>query len=245
MQLTAKQRGASPADARPRMSMNRQAVIDNLEYFTEWGGRSWTRLCLRSIQHAGDLSNKKVLEIGPRYGKMSACFALLGAHVVGLEINETFLSQATEEVAKWGVQSRVRFIHYRGDLSACDELAGLGPFDVVFTKSVLVTIGDLLPAYLGELEKLLVPGGHCIFLENWRGGSVCSILRQVRASSREHAKRISYFTAAEVQLIKGMFDLVEIKRSLLPPICMIVARRRTMEITFGATEGSSPLAIDE
>src|SRR5437870_2442254 len=59
--------------------MMKEEVLANLGYFMEWGGRSWENLCRHALQNLGDLRGKTVLEIGPRFGKMSACFALLGA----------------------------------------------------------------------------------------------------------------------------------------------------------------------
>src|SRR5919109_3477920 len=89
---------------RGNLDMKSEDVLRNLAYFTEWGGRSWEKLCHCAIQNLGDLHGKTVLEIGPRFGKMASCFALLGAEVVAVEINAAALKQAEEEVKQWGVQ---------------------------------------------------------------------------------------------------------------------------------------------
>jgi hypothetical protein len=80
--------------------MKKEDVLANLSYFTERGGRSWRNLCRYAIQNMGDLHGKTILEIGPRFGKMSVCFVLLGARVAGVETNAMALEQAKEEVKR-------------------------------------------------------------------------------------------------------------------------------------------------
>src|SRR6266542_1001308 len=98
---------STPSAVSTAIPCQNEDVLANLSYFTEWGWRSWENLCRYAIQNLGDLHGKTVLEIGPRFGKMSACFALLGARVVGIETNAAALKQAEEEVKRWGVQANV------------------------------------------------------------------------------------------------------------------------------------------
>ncbi len=155
--------------------MKTENVLTNLSYFVEWGGHSWEKLCRYAIQNLGDLQGKTVLEVGPRFGKMSACFALLGAEVVGVETDETALKRAEEEVKRWGVHTHVSFLHYDGDLGHCAELSQ-SRFDFIFTKSVLVLLGSDLFDCLQKLDPMLKPNGKCIFLENRHGGAIFSFL---------------------------------------------------------------------
>jgi len=146
------------------------------------GGRSWEYLLRYAIQNLSDLHGKTVLEVGPRFGKMSSCFALLGAQVVGIETNAASLKQAEEEVKQWDIDSSVSFFHYDGNLDHCNALNQL-EFDLIFTKSVLVLLGSNLSEYLQKLDKYLKPRGTCVFLENRHGGPVISFLRRVRSIS--------------------------------------------------------------
>src|SRR5712692_12050295 len=53
------------------IDMEKDEVLANLNYFTQWGGRAWAHLCRHAIHYLGDLHGKILLEIGPRYGRMS------------------------------------------------------------------------------------------------------------------------------------------------------------------------------
>jgi protein-L-isoaspartate O-methyltransferase len=113
--------------------MEKDDVLANLGYFTEWGGHRWEYLCRYAIQSVGDLRGKTVLEIGPRYGKMSACFALLGARVVGIETSASVLQEAEKEIKRWGVDANVSFIHYDGNIAHCNILMD-SEFDFISPK---------------------------------------------------------------------------------------------------------------
>jgi protein-L-isoaspartate O-methyltransferase len=205
--------------------MNKQDVLANLSYFTEWGGRAWEELCRYGIQQLGNLHGKTVLEIGPRFGKMSACFALLGAQVVGIETNAAALKQAEQEAKRWGVHTNVSFIHYDGNLDHCDALTG-SEFDIIFTKSVLVLLGSAFPAYLQQLDRRLKPHGTCIFLENRDGGFAFSLLRKVRPNSRIRHRRVTYLRTSHLRHMGQVFHVIEVRKSLVPPVYLIMAQKK-------------------
>src|SRR5215813_6643972 len=119
-------------------------LLRDISTYTEWGGHSWAHLSRYALSKLGTLQNKRVLEIGFRFGKMTSLFALLGAKVTALETDASAISTAHAQVIASGVSSRVSLLHYDGDLSHCTALKG-EQFDVVFSKSVLVLIGDSLP----------------------------------------------------------------------------------------------------
>ena len=207
--------------------MKKEDVLANLSYFTEWGGRSWRNLCRYAIQNLGDLQGKRVLEIGPNSGKMSACFALLGAQVVGIEINAAALKQAEEEVKRWGVDANVSFFHYDGDLDQCDALRE-SQFDLIFTKGVLVLLGSTLSNYLQKLDRRLKASGRCVFLENRHGGPVFMLLRRVRPSSRAdvRARAVTYLRPSHLRLIDQVFPITEVKTAWIPLVYLIMAQKK-------------------
>jgi 2-polyprenyl-3-methyl-5-hydroxy-6-metoxy-1,4-benzoquinol methylase len=134
------------------MGNMRKEIMANLGYFTEWGGRPWENLVRYALQDVGDLHGKRVLEIGPRFGKMSICFALLGAQVVGIETDAAALKRAEQEVKQWNVQANISFFHYDGNIDHCCDLNG-SVFDVLFTKSVLVTLRSNLSEFLHRAKE--------------------------------------------------------------------------------------------
>lgn len=200
-------------------------ILEQFGYFTEWGGQSWERLCRAGIETLGDLRGREVLEIGARYGKMSVCFALLGANVVGIDISPEVLEKARSEAEKWGVQDRVDFFVYDGKLDQCEPLAGR-QFDVIFTKSVLIVMGPALPAFLRAMESLLKPTGRCIFVENRHGGPLFSLLRRVHPDARKWVRRMYYFRPSDLIEIQEVLDIIDVKSSLFPPAYLILAGKK-------------------
>jgi SAM-dependent methyltransferase len=197
----------------------------SLSYFMEWGGGRWEHLFRSALQEIGDLHGKRVLEIGPRFGKLSCYFALLGANVTGVETNATALKVAENEARRWGVQASVSFVHYDGDLENCQQLVG-EQFDIIFSKSVLVLLGDALVSYLWKLERIVKPAGQCIFLENRHGGPLFWMIRRILPRTRQHYRRITYLTPTHIRTIGRVFDLRDVRKSLFPPVYLIRAQKK-------------------
>ncbi len=209
---------------------NKEEVLDNLSYFMEWGGRPWEKLCKHGIEYLGDLQGKVILEVGPRYGKMSSMFALLGAKVVGIETSANPLKIAENEVKRWGVEKDVSFVHYNGDLESCPALKEM-KFDIIFTKSVLVGSGENFSENLQKLAKKLKPGGKCVFLENRDGGRFFRLLVNIKRSMRmrkiplSQYKNITYLTPLHLRVIEEIFTITEIRQTLIPPIYLIMGQQ--------------------
>jgi len=206
------------------IDMEKDEVLANLNYFTQWGGRAWAHLCRHAIQYLDDLHGKTLLEIGPHYGRMSVCFALLGAKVIGIETSAADLKEAEAEARRWGVEANVSFVHYDGDLDHCQALNEL-EFDVIFTKSVLVLFGDSLFGYLQKLDRKLKTSGRCVFLENRYGGMICSALRKGQAILRGEKPHTS-LAPAQIRLINQVFHILMVKRTMIPPIYLIMAQKK-------------------
>jgi SAM-dependent methyltransferase len=201
-------------------------LLRNISEFAEWGGRPWALLCRHAFLKLGRLENKRVLEIGCRFGKMTSLFALLGANVTALETNASAIPRAEEEARSRGVSAKISFFHYDGDLSHCDALNGQ-QFDIVFSKSVLVLLGDALPGFLRGLDGLLAPGGRCILLENAHGGKIFTAMRWLRFRRWRHPSRIVYFTPYHIALISQVFKIEELRRRYFPPIYLIMCEKKS------------------
>src|SRR5215831_8759148 len=143
--------------------VSQEYLLEHIAEFTEWGGHSWAQLTRYALGSLRSLRNKRVLEIGFRSGKMSSLFALMGANVTALDVNAAVIPEAEKTAAHWGVGPRVSFAHYDGKLSHCSAVHNK-QFDLIFSKSVLVLLGELLPSYLRDLDDLLAFGGQCVFL---------------------------------------------------------------------------------
>jgi SAM-dependent methyltransferase len=196
-----------------------------LDYFVEWGGRSWTQSVSDAFTEfvGNDLRGSFVLDIGTRFGKMACLFALRGAKVIGTEISAHGLAKARRESAKWHVEDRVLFVMCSGSLDHFRE----DSFDIIFTKSVLVTVQDLEP-FLLKLKMKLKHGGKVIFLENARGG-VLHALRYFWHRNWDY-NGITYFTEREIEIINRIFDGVVVKRRLFPPCFLVFGSKGTPNI---------------
>ena len=195
-----------------------RAILDRMPYFIEWGQHGWAKLFRRALEDSigVDMSGKRVLEIGARYGKVSSLFALLGAEVWASDIGESYLPDALAECRKWGVEERVHLLY--GAASSLDSVDD-GSIDLVFTKSVLVLVPDL-PAMLGLISRKLKPGGSVVFIENAYGNVFYHMLRAYKHRSRKGFKRTHYFSRAELQMIASAFPMKMQKRTWFPPVCL-------------------------
>lgn len=198
--------------------------LKNLSYFVEWDGKKWERLLNYAFCEfiSTNLEGQQILDIGTRYGKMAALFALLGGRVTGIDVQKDCLVIAEAETRKWGVSEKVNFIAYDGNLDIFPDET----FDLIFTKSVLVLV-PRLEDFLRQLETKLKPQGKIVFLENGRGSHILRALRSIRHSKWDHTK-INYFTDRELRLICDIFEIKTIKRTLLPPIYLILGLKKRM-----------------
>lgn len=202
---------------------NLSSPLDNIEYFVEWGARPWRDFTCHALQKCIGIENiagKEVLEIGTRYGKIATLFALLGANVTGIDLYEDFLKKAKDEAIKHNVSDRVNFIQYDGDLDLLEEES----FDIIFTKSVLVVIPEL-EDFLKTASRKLKVGGKIVFIENGYGNFILHSLRKYKHRKYNYSQ-VNYFKNKDLKLIKKIFDVKEIKSSLVPPVYMIYGEKR-------------------
>ena len=118
-------------------------------------------------------TGRTVLDLGCRHGRMSSLFGLLGATVLGVELEGVPLEKAWEEVGRWNVDDRVSFMSYDGNpLNIPGE-----KYDYIFAKSVLVVVPDL-KSFLPRLASKLKGNGELIAAENLAGGNCLSLIRR-------------------------------------------------------------------
>jgi 2-polyprenyl-3-methyl-5-hydroxy-6-metoxy-1,4-benzoquinol methylase len=195
--------------------------LQRLDYFVEWGEKPWERLVQYSFDHflGTDLKGQQVLDIGTRFGRMACLFALLGAKVLGLDLHRKCLSVAREEGIKSNVDQRVMFVQGSGDLSAFKD----NTFDLVFSKSVLVVVPDLV-SFLQQVRAKLKPGGKIMFLENARGAWWIHQLRAFR--HKWDYTKARYFTPREIAVISEVFEVTTVKRCMFPPVVLILGHKK-------------------
>lgn len=137
----------------------------DLSYFVRWHYPLWGPAVKWILDDPKRFYGKRVLEIGCRDGRMSCLFGLLGATVLGIELEGESLLEARKESEYWNLCDRVSFSHYNGDPLTIPGL----PYDYVFTKSVLVLIPQL-DGYLSKLSSKMANDGNLLIVENMSRG---------------------------------------------------------------------------
>jgi SAM-dependent methyltransferase len=144
-----------------------------LAYYLEWAPEFWEPPFLFGLSRVGpELSGKRILEIGPRRGRMCAWFAAQGATVVGGDLRWGFMAEARDESARavrpfYLAQLRAEELPFK------DET-----FDLIFTKSTFIYFDR--PAALREMLRVLQPGGRVWLVENMRYNPLALLLRLSR-----------------------------------------------------------------
>ena len=181
----------------------------DMDVFIEWRPWLWREPVLAALGDLRWLHGKRVLDLGCRYGRMTAFFALCGAEAVGVDLHAEGLTRASEIARQWQVQDRTRFIAYDGNPAALTE----GPFDLIFTKSVLISIPNL-EEFLASIHTALAPDGRIVFVENVRGGAAAMWLRRnvIHRGRGKYLDRYHGITRAQIPLFQRQFDEILIRR---------------------------------
>lgn len=103
---------------------------------------------------AGDVSNKRVLDIGCQYGVFSFFLSEKGASVTGIDISKKWVERCLREASTRRDCSKMEFrICDAQELAFDDE-----SFDIVVCTEVIEHV-DYAGNVLSEINRVLVPGG--------------------------------------------------------------------------------------
>ncbi|MGI9579364.1 MAG: methyltransferase domain-containing protein [Microthrixaceae bacterium] len=188
-----------------------------IDHVIEWRPRVWGPAVASALSAGMPLEGKRVLELGPRSGRISALLAFNGARVLGAELPGTDMTGAQAEVARWGVDDRVEFTHYSGDPSDLPD----GPFDLVVSKSVLVVVPEL-PKFFEAISDRLGDGGSLVCAENRRGGAVMKSLRRLKGHHWAESDRFSGVGSEFMAALDSSFTEVDVLYRN-PMVCAIRA----------------------
>jgi SAM-dependent methyltransferase len=203
---------------------NAECAENTLAYYLEWAPEFWEPPFRFGLSHVGpDLAGKKVLEIGPRRGRMCAWFAERGAMVVGGDLRWGFMAEAREESA------RAARPFYLAQLRAEELPFKDETFDLIFTKSTFIYFDR--PAALREMLRVLKRGGRVWLVENMRYNPLALLLRLSRLARgfryaewrqylrpeeiRSYADEFSNYDHAEFHLASPIFRPFRVSRQRL------------------------------
>jgi ubiquinone/menaquinone biosynthesis C-methylase UbiE len=116
----------------------------------------------------------KILEIAPGPGYLAIALARFGRYdITGLDISRSFVSIATENAAKAGVE-----VDFRAGDAAAMPLADAS-FDFVVCRAAFKNFTDPTQA-LREMQRVLKPAGHALIIDLRKDASSAAIDREVR-----------------------------------------------------------------
>lgn len=151
------------------------------------------------LERLGDLAGKQVLDLGCGLGEAAVFFALHGAQVTACDLSPRMLQLVEQVAAFHATQVRTH--------AAPAEATGLpsGSFDVVYAGNLLHHVDT--ERALGEIHRLLVPGGVAVTWDPLAHNPVINVYRRMAAAVRtpdEHPLRI-----ADLRLFRERFSRVE------------------------------------
>jgi len=123
-----------------------------------------------------EVADKDILEYGCGTGQASVDFARAGARVSGIDISPEAVRQGGELASKHGVKV---------DFQVMDAQALTFPdksFDIVFGRAILHHL-DLAKS-MGEITRVLRPGGTAVFLEPLGHNPVINLFRRLTPGIR-------------------------------------------------------------
>lgn len=143
----------------------------------------------------GNLSGKRVLEMGCGNGWISLRFAQSGANVWACDISGKMIELARRYALAAGVD--IRF-----DQLACEELAYADEFfDCVFIHMALHHCD--IPATVREVRRVLKSGGKAVFVEDYAYHPLMRIYRAL--TPRRHTEQERPLTKNDVDYIASVF----------------------------------------
>jgi demethylmenaquinone methyltransferase/2-methoxy-6-polyprenyl-1,4-benzoquinol methylase len=135
-------------------------TYDGLNHVLSLGiDRLWRR---RAVRMAARERVSDVLDVATGTGDLAIALArkIPGARVVGVDISEGMLALGREKIDRRALSDRI--VLQMGDAEALQFAEGT--FDCVTVAFGVRNFGDI-PAGLGEMRRVLKPGGRCLVLE--------------------------------------------------------------------------------
>jgi len=159
-----------------------------------------------------------MLEFGCGASAMASTFGAAAATVVGIDISDVAVEQATQQAAASGLNATYRVMDAES-LQFPDR-----SFDLICSTAILHHL-DLRKAY-AEIARTLTPDGHAIFMEPLAYNPAINLYRRMTPSLRtpdEHP-----LTVQDLELARTYFNSVEVRYFSLATLVAIPLRRRAI-----------------
>lgn len=134
------------------------------------------------LRRMGDLTGKRLLDIGAGLGESSVYFALRGARVTTVDLSPGMVEFAQKLGKAHGVS-------IQGAVAAAEDLnVGQGCFDIVYAANVLHHVADKR-AFFQQIHRALAPGGWFFTIDPLRYNPVINVYRRMGSEVRTEDER--------------------------------------------------------
>jgi len=170
------------------------------------------------------------LDAGCGVGDHSARIGRHGLHCIGVDISETILENARENISRQGLEETVSFRSEQLEQLSFDD----NHFDFVHCRGVLMHIPDWERA-LGELCRVLKPGGKLIVIEANQSSIEARLVGLARVVSRRKSKLVRTPGGLEFWSDQGGNPFV-VRMANIPYLCSFLKSSNMRIFSKFATE---------
>lgn len=157
----------------------------------------------RCLSFFGDLSGKRMLDVGAGSGKSSLLLASLGAKVTVLDISDTAINNLNDYIAKNNIANINAFTYDGIDIDS------LGQFDFIFGEMILHHI-EPFDEFVDSLYNALDKNGKAFFYENSSRSKLLMTARKLLVGKLwipKHSDDVEYpLEPKEVDLLRNRFE---------------------------------------
>ena len=144
-----------------------------------WRYPALRRLLATLERHLSDLDGKRVLDLGCGRGERSLTLLERGATVDGIDISPVYIGQAEDDAHAAGFpKARFRFVAGDAHHLPYDDAT----FDFVVGDGILHHLD--LDVALGEVHRVLKPGGRALFREPLLDNPLLKLFRRLTPKAR-------------------------------------------------------------
>jgi SAM-dependent methyltransferase len=152
------------------------------------------------LDRLGDVSGKKLLDLGCGAGENSVYFAMQGAECVASDYSAGMVTVALELANKYGVEIQGATMNAMS-LDFADD-----SFDIIYVANLLHHLPDPI-ACLREMHRVLKPGGKACFWEPLTHNPIINIYRRMATSVRTEDEQP--LDIEIVKFVKSQFSHVD------------------------------------
>lgn len=169
----------------------------------------------RYVAHLfGDVTGKRLLDVGSGLGEASVYFARKGALVTGLDLSPGMCAATEALAAYYSVGDRVTTVCAPAEDSGLPDAS----FDFVYGENVLHHVD--IARTTREVDRMLAPGGRAAFIEPIAYNPAINVYRRI--STDLHTPTEHPLTKQDIRTLHEMFPTLEHREFELMTLAIFV-----------------------